>query len=318
MATASRSHTAAAAALLFGLLVAVGSCSDDDDNDTPTEPAPAPDPTGAVAGSVATQGGAGVAGAGLALTRSGESPQDRTTDASGSFSFTDVAVGAWTLTLTPPAGFEVPAGEDASAQVMVMENQTSTVDFVLAEIETPEPDASILATVEADGVAHEGATVRLFEAGAMSALESATTDASGEALFDVVAGDYDVELVVPSGFQLVAGEDERRAVTAESGGQAMVAFTLESEPQSTVQEVSATSSLTFSPAAVTIPVGTTVRWTNDSGIFHTVTPDGHSEWEEAALPDGSVFTHTFDTPGTYPYYCSPHLAQGMTGVITVE
>lgn len=29
-----------------------------------------------------------------------------------------------------------------------------------------------------------------------------------------------------------------------------------------------------------------------------------------------TYTYTFNTPGTYPYFCTPHCAAGMTAVIT--
>ena len=50
-----------------------------------------------------------------------------------------------------------------------------------------------------------------------------------------------------------------------------------------------------------------------------MTPDGHSEWTSATIADnGDTFIHTFDTPGTYQYFCQPHVGQGMTGTITVN
>lgn len=86
-----------------------------------------------------------------------------------------------------------------------------------------------------------------------------------------------------------------------------------------VVEVRLTSDLTFSPAEVTIEPGMTVRWVNDADIFHTVTPDGHSEWTNQEMSTaGETFEHTFSNEGSYPYYCEPHLSQGMTGTITVE
>lgn len=80
-----------------------------------------------------------------------------------------------------------------------------------------------------------------------------------------------------------------------------------------------TSSLTFSQADVTVSAGTTVRWVNQANITHTVTPDGHTEWTEWVTDtSGQSFEHTFDEVGVYAYYCEPHRADGMTGVIRVE
>ena len=74
----------------------------------------------------------------------------------------------------------------------------------------------------------------------------------------------------------------------------------------------------FDQATVTIDVGTTVRWRNTTNTGHTVTPDGHSAWEEWQTgAQGETFEVTFEEAGTYPYFCVPH--QGiMTGTIIVQ
>jgi plastocyanin len=75
----------------------------------------------------------------------------------------------------------------------------------------------------------------------------------------------------------------------------------------------------FSQPELHIAVGTTVRWRNTTSNYHTVTPDGHSAWTQwqTTRPD-ETFSVRFDAPGTYPYYCMPHRALGMTGAIIVE
>ena len=86
-----------------------------------------------------------------------------------------------------------------------------------------------------------------------------------------------------------------------------------------VEIITLTSNLTFSRSNLTIEPGTTVRWVNGASIGHTVTPDGHSEWARWATDSqGQTFEHTFDAPGTFAYFCEPHQAVGMTGVITVQ
>lgn len=83
--------------------------------------------------------------------------------------------------------------------------------------------------------------------------------------------------------------------------------------------VDATADLTFNPDQVTIEPGQTVRWRYAGGPPHTVTPDGHDEWNSASLSsDGDTFDHTFEDAGEYPYYCEPHRSQGMVGTIVVE
>ena len=71
----------------------------------------------------------------------------------------------------------------------------------------------------------------------------------------------------------------------------------------------------FSPASITIPVGTTVRWTNADDIPHTVVADDKT-FKSKALDTDEQFTHTFTKPGTYSYLCSIH--PKMTGTIVVQ
>ena len=79
------------------------------------------------------------------------------------------------------------------------------------------------------------------------------------------------------------------------------------------------SNFAFAPARITIDRGATVRWRNGTSTFHTVTPDGHTafeEWETNA--QGQTFEARFDQPGEYRYYCTPHRSLGMTGIIEVR
>jgi len=76
------------------------------------------------------------------------------------------------------------------------------------------------------------------------------------------------------------------------------------------------ASLAFGPAAITIPVGTTVTWTNnEDAIPHTSTSDD-GIWDSATLDPGEQFSFTFDEPGTYTYFCRIH--PSMQATIVVE
>jgi plastocyanin len=71
----------------------------------------------------------------------------------------------------------------------------------------------------------------------------------------------------------------------------------------------------FGPAAVTVPVGTTVTWTNRDDIPHTVvSTDG--VFKSKALDTDDQFSFVFSKPGTYTYFCSVH--PKMTGQIIVQ
>src|SRR5688572_15715121 len=72
----------------------------------------------------------------------------------------------------------------------------------------------------------------------------------------------------------------------------------------------------FSPNNVTIQQGDTVIWVQRGSNHDTVSEDGL--WSSGILASGRTFSFTFDTPGSYGYFCSPHRSQGMTGTITVE
>ncbi|WP_458206149.1 DUF5059 domain-containing protein [Haladaptatus sp. NG-SE-30] len=99
--------------------------------------------------------------------------------------------------------------------------------------------------------------------------------------------------------------------------------------------------VSFAPKKLTIKKGDTVAWKHVGGEPHSVTafqgkiPDGANYWasggfesEDAAkegwengkgaVQSGQSFVHTFETKGTYEYYCVPHEAAGMTGTIVVE
>ncbi len=180
--------------------------------------------TGTVSGTAAA-GGTGVGGVALSLERSGQTTRNSTTSASGSFSFTSVEAGAWTLEITAPTGFSLAQGQAAAVPVTVTGGGTATVNVAL-------------------------------------------TDLGG------------------------------------GGG-----------PTTTVITLAGTS---FSDNDVTIDAGETIRWEYQNGGPHTVTPDGHSEWNEVTLDAaGETFSHTFNTPGVYAYFCVPH-APGMSGVIRVQ
>jgi plastocyanin len=62
----------------------------------------------------------------------------------------------------------------------------------------------------------------------------------------------------------------------------------------------------FSPTPIAIPVGTTLTWTNHDDVPHTVVSDDQQQFKSKALDTDEKFSHTFDKPGTYPYFCSIH------------
>ena len=78
----------------------------------------------------------------------------------------------------------------------------------------------------------------------------------------------------------------------------------------------------FVPSSLTIAQGDTVMWVwSASGHSSTSgtpgSPDGM--WDSGVLSMGSTFSFTFNSAGSFPYYCTPHgLCCGMVGSVTVE
>ncbi|MFC4549577.1 MULTISPECIES: halocyanin domain-containing protein [Halorussus] len=75
----------------------------------------------------------------------------------------------------------------------------------------------------------------------------------------------------------------------------------------------------FGPAAVKVSPGTTVvwKWTGDGGSHNVVAKGGGFE-SKYHTKSGATFEHTFESAGTYEYYCLPHKTMGMKGAIVVE
>ena len=78
----------------------------------------------------------------------------------------------------------------------------------------------------------------------------------------------------------------------------------------------------FTPSSVTIHTGDTVVWTWSSGGHSSTSgspgmPGGL--WDSGILNQGATFMHTFNTAGSFPYYCTVHGACcGMVGTVSVS
>lgn len=73
----------------------------------------------------------------------------------------------------------------------------------------------------------------------------------------------------------------------------------------------------YGPEELTVPVGTTVVWTNGDAVPHTVTSAEEPQTlNSPLLGTGGQFRFTFSEPGRYPYMCTLH--PEMRGVIIVR
>ena len=98
----------------------------------------------------------------------------------------------------------------------------------------------------------------------------------------------------------------------------------------TIEMVSEDGEEFFVPDKLHISPGDTVRWVLTSG-FHTTTayhadhggkaariPADAAPWDSGLIrSDGEIFEQLFEIEGTYCYYCTPHEALGMLGVVVV-
>ncbi|MET0421612.1 MAG: cupredoxin domain-containing protein [Acidimicrobiia bacterium] len=73
----------------------------------------------------------------------------------------------------------------------------------------------------------------------------------------------------------------------------------------------------FTPKAITVAPGTTVRWENEGRNVHNVKPDDGRDFGSRNLASGQGYAFEYTEPGTYGYYCSLHGAPGKGQFATV-
>lgn len=81
--------------------------------------------------------------------------------------------------------------------------------------------------------------------------------------------------------------------------------------------------VSFDPPEISITVGDTVEWVWTS-LSHTITngtspsdPNVGTLFDDPLNSSSPTFSFTFDSAGDVPYFCRPHFAAGMTGIIHV-
>jgi plastocyanin len=124
-------------------------------------------------------------------------------------------------------------------------------------------------------------------------------------------------------FYLVAGHKIATAPTPSVRASASPTSNASASPQASsssaaIQSVSAVTvaNMAFSPADITVKKGTTVAWTNQDSVTHTVTEDdGQPGPASGALANGQRYAYTYNTAGTFKYHCTIH--PNMTGTVTV-
>src|SRR3954453_7991830 len=73
---------------------------------------------------------------------------------------------------------------------------------------------------------------------------------------------------------------------------------------------------TFTPGALKVKSGTTVTFTNEGGVAHTVTATDGADFDSGSLAPGKTFTFVAAGHGKCTYVCTIH--PGMQGTIEVD
>lgn len=96
----------------------------------------------------------------------------------------------------------------------------------------------------------------------------------------------------------------------------------ENSPASPPSDPNAVSiqSNSFNPGSRTVSVGTTIKWTNNDNVTHTVTSGSPGNqttlFDSGNLASGQTFEFTFTQTGTFNYFCKIH--PSMTAQIIVQ
>jgi plastocyanin len=103
---------------------------------------------------------------------------------------------------------------------------------------------------------------------------------------------FGMTAVVAAGFMLLAGAPRGHAASPEDKGPRAIEIKIDN--------------FSFGPMTMTVAAGTTVTWTNDDDVPHTVVSEDKTTFKSKALDTGEHFSYTFSKAGKYPYFCSVH------------
>jgi amicyanin len=120
------------------------------------------------------------------------------------------------------------------------------------------------------------------------------------ALFCLVALSALVFLAACGGATATTGTTDTPAPAATQAGNAQTVMII----------TDSSGSFAFSPATLTIKVGTTVTWKNTTSAPHTVTSDDGKSFDSGTgnpiAAQTGTYSFTFSTAGTFKYHCEIH------------
>jgi plastocyanin len=72
--------------------------------------------------------------------------------------------------------------------------------------------------------------------------------------------------------------------------------------------------MAFTPATITVNAGTTITWTNQDAVVHTVTSNTGA-FASGSIGNGGTYSFKFNTAGTFPYHCAVHPSMTATVIV---
>ena len=196
-----------------------------------------------------------------------------------------------------PGGGEPVAPASSTASVAIADRAFAPQDIVVAAGDT-------VAWTNADREGHTvSAADGAFDSGILT--EGATFSQVFES-----PGRYEYVCAIHPEMRATVTVAERGGQTAPSEGPPPAS----SVAPNTEMAVSI-ADMVYEPARVEVSAGSTVRWTNEDAVVHTVTArDG--TFNSGVMKTGDEYSLTFDEPGTYEYFCAIHPLQGGQVVVT--
>jgi plastocyanin len=73
---------------------------------------------------------------------------------------------------------------------------------------------------------------------------------------------------------------------------------------------------TYSPAQISVKVGTQIMWTNSGAVAHTVTADDGTSFDSGTMDPKATFKLTPTMAGTFAYHCTFHPWMRATLVVS--